>query len=126
MIIDFHTHVFPEKIAEKTIEKLMEAINLEHISLFEAIDRLHEASPSSKTEALVEFKELILEFKEKINTTPLQEFYDELLAKSGYLVMATEEDENNETNRVGNLHEFKSIILKIESNFLEEDIQNDE
>ena len=22
MIIDFHTHVFPEKIAEKTIEKL--------------------------------------------------------------------------------------------------------
>lgn len=113
-------------IGEKTIEKLIEVINLEHISLFEAIDHLHEANPSSKTEALVEFKELILEFKEKINTTPLQEFYDDLLAKSGYLVMATEEDENNETNRVGNLQEFKSILLKIESNFLEEDIQNDE
>lgn len=112
-------------IGEKTIEKLIEIIQLENISLFDAIDKLHEINPSSKTESLIDFKELILEFKNKINNIPLQDFYDDLLARTGYLEMAMEEDENNETNRVGNLKEFKSILLKIESNFLEEDISNE-
>lgn len=113
-------------IGEKTIDKVLEVMESKKVSLFEAITLTHIASPSSKTNALQEFKQMILDFKEKINELPLQDFYDYLLEKTGYLEMAKEEDKNNETNRVGNLQEFKSILLKVEVNFLDENLTNDE
>lgn len=69
---------------------------------------------------------MILDFKTKINELSLQDFYDYLLEKSGYLEMVEEEDKNNESNRVGNLEEFKSILLKVEANFLDENLTNEE
>lgn len=113
-------------IGEKTIDKVLELMTNKKVSLFEAITLTHAASPSSKTNALQEFKQMILDFKAKINELPLQDFYDYLLEKTGYLEMAKEEDKNNESNRVGNLEEFKSILLKVEANFLDEDLTNEE
>lgn len=113
-------------IGEKTIVKVLDIMQDKQVDLFEAITVANVAAPSSKTAALQEFKEMILDFKEKINELSLQEFYDYLLEKTGYLAMAKEEDENNESNRVGNLQEFKSILLKVEANFLDEDLTNEE
>ena len=113
-------------IGEKTIVKVLDIMQDKQVDLFEAITVANVAAPSSKTAALKEFKEMILDFKEKINELSLQEFYDYLLEKTGYLAMAKEEDENNESNRVGNLQEFKSILLKVEANFLDEDLTNEE
>lgn len=113
-------------IGEKTIVKVLDIMQNKQVDLFEAITVANVAAPSSKTAALQEFKEMILDFKEKINELSLQEFYDYLLEKTGYLAMAKEEDENNESNRVGNLQEFKSILLKVEANFLDEDLTNEE
>ncbi|MBQ8292502.1 MAG: UvrD-helicase domain-containing protein [Bacilli bacterium] len=111
-------------IGEKTIVKVLDTMAINNCTLFEAIDNVHNSSPSTKTNALVEFKNMIVDFQEKINTLPLQEFYDYLLDKTGYLEMAKVEDENNETNRVGNLQEFKSILLRVEVNFLDEELTN--
>lgn len=113
-------------IGEKTIDKVLEIMAINNCSLFEAITKANETSPSSKTNALQEFKLMILDFKDKVNKLSLQDFYDYLLDKTGYLAMAKEEDYNNETNRVGNLQEFKSILVKIEANFLDEDLTNEE
>ena len=111
-------------IGDKTIDKVLEIMIEKEVSLFEAITLAQIASPSAKTNALQEFKMMILDFQEKINELSLQEFYDYLLTKTGYLEMAKQEDQDNETNRVGNLEEFKSILLKVESNFLDEDLTN--
>ena len=111
-------------IGEKTIDKVLEMMEVEKVGLLEAITLTKMASPSSKTTALQDFKLMILDFQEKINELSLQEFYDYLLEKTGYSEMAKQEDQDNETNRVGNLEEFKSILLKIEANFLDEDLTN--
>ncbi len=111
-------------IGEKTIVKVLDTMTLKNCSLFEAIDIVYNDSPSTKTSALMEFEKMIIDFQEKINELPLQEFYDYLLDKTGYLEMAKVEDENNESNRVGNLQEFKSILLRVEANFLDEDLTN--
>lgn len=113
-------------IGEKTIEKVLEVMANKNVSLLEAITLTHTISPSSKTNALQGFKQMILDFKTKINELSLQDFYDYLLEKSGYLEMVEEEDKNNESNRVGNLEEFKSILLKVEANFLDENLTNEE
>ncbi len=113
-------------IGEKTIEKVLEVMTNKNVSLLEAITLTHTISPSSKTNALQGFKQMILDFKTKINELSLQDFYDYLLEKSGYLEMVEEEDKNNESNRVGNLEEFKSILLKVEANFLDGNLTNEE
>ena len=51
------------------------------VSLFEAITLAQISSPSAKTNALQEFKMMILDFQEKINELSLQEFYDYLLTQ---------------------------------------------
>ncbi len=111
-------------IGDKTIDKVLEIMEEKNANLFDAITLAQLASPSTKTNALQEFKLMILDFKEKINELPLQEFYDYLLQKTGYLEMAKIEDQDNETNRVGNLEEFKSILLKVEANFIDEGLNN--
>ncbi len=113
-------------IGEKTIDKVLETIILKNVTLLEAINLVHEKSPSTKTKALIEFKEMIEDFRTKINELSLQDFYDYLLEKTGYLEMAKVEDQDNETNRVGNLEEFKSVLLRIDSNFLESNYTNEE
>ena len=111
-------------IGDKTIDKVLEIMEEKETNLLDAITLAQISSPSTKTNALQEFKLMILDFKQKINELSLQEFYDYLLEKTGYLAMAKIEDQDNESNRSGNLEEFKSILLKVEVNFIDEDLTN--
>lgn len=105
-------------IGDKTIDKLLECKNEHNCTLFEAIDILNEESPSSKTQAIVNFKELINGLKEDFEKMALPEFYDYMLEKTGYLAaLAAEENESEEDeHRVDNIKEFKSILLQLETN----------
>ena len=103
-------------IGEKTIQKVKMLMDEENISLFEAIDKVNEINASTKTQALIEFKNLINDLTAKINEMPLGDFFDELIDKTGYLEMVKAED-NVEVNREANLKEFKSILFKIENNY---------
>ena len=100
-------------IGEKTLEKLFQVMEENNTTLLNGIDILYESNPSSKNKALKDFKDVIVELKEDITKMNLVEFFDNLVTKTGYLDMLKAED-NEDTNRVNNLMEFKSILFKVE------------
>ena len=99
-------------IGDKTIEKLM-LYKREDETLFEAITRYHNDFPSTKTEALVEFKDLIVKLQQLFEKLPLPEFYDEMIELTHYKeALKNEDDDDN--NRILNIEEFKSILVQLE------------
>ena len=101
-------------IGDKTIAKVVEYMETFDISLFDAIDKIYSENPSSKNTALVEFKDMIKDFIDVIETMPLIEFFDYLVEKTGYLAELEEEDFINNTTRVDNIKEFKSVLYNID------------
>lgn len=91
------------KIGLKTVENLENEAKLKGVSIFDVIT-------SSKE---LEFKRLILDFKEKAKTLSLTELVDYVLEKSG---LKSEYDPNliEDEIRLENLEEFKSITKRFE------------
>lgn len=106
----------PRGIGDKTIQKVVTLMEEKDISLFEAIEGIYQENPSSKNKALVDFKEMIVDFTKVIEEMPLVEFFDYLVEKTGYLELLKEEDMLNNTNRVDNINEFKSVLYNIDEN----------
>lgn len=106
-------------IGDKTLEKLFQIMEEQNVSLLNGIEILYESNPSSKNKALKEFKDIIVELKEDITKMNLVEFFDNLVTKTGYLDMLKAED-SEDTNRVNNLMEFKSILYKVEESVEEQ------
>ena len=92
------------KIGLKTIETLQEKAQNEEKSIFEVITSGKE----------LEFKKLIIDFKEKAKELPLTEFVDYVLDHSG---IKDEYDPNilEDEIRLENLEEFKSITKTFEN-----------
>lgn len=111
-------------IGDKTIDKLISRMNEEGKSLFEVIDEIYAENPSTKMHELIDFKNQIEDYREKILEMPLVDFFDYLMDKSGYLNNIKEEDAKNETNRYENLMEFKSVLYNIDQSYNEEDLSN--
>lgn len=109
-------------IGDKTIGKVIEIMETTNCSLFEAIDKNFESNPSTKNQSLVDFKTMILDFTEKIETMPLVDFFDYLMDTTGYLRALQDEDYNNDTNRVDNIKEFKSVLYNIDNNLTDENL----
>lgn len=103
-------------IGDKTIEKIQTIMSEKQINVLEAIKMLYEANPSTKNKSLEEFRLIIEGLQDSIEKMDLVSFFDELVDKTGYLEMLKEED-TEETNRVNNLMEFKSILYKVEETF---------
>ena len=107
------------KTAYRNLSQASEALDnnsRKNISLFEAIEEIYHENPSSKNKALLEFKEMIVDFTKVIEEMPLVEFFNYLVEKSGYLELLKEEDMLNNTNRVDNINEFKSVLYNIDEN----------
>lgn len=109
-------------IGDKTIGKVIEIMETTNCSLFEAIDKNFESNPSTKNQSLVDFKTMILDFTEKIETMPLVDFFDYLMDTTGYLRALQDEDYNNDTNRVDNIKEFKSVLYNIDNTLTDENL----
>lgn len=107
-------------VGDKTIDKLRELMTTPDITILDAIDIYKDTNKTSKTEALVEFKNIIQELREALETMPLTEFFDLMLEKTGYMQMLEEEKENEEINRIDNVKEFRSILYQIENDNLNE------
>ena len=110
----------PRGIGDKTISKVVSLMEEQNISLFDAIDVIYNENPSSKNTSLVEFKQMITDFINVIETMSLVEFFDYLVEKTGYLELLAEEDMLNNTNRVDNINEFKSVLYNIDENINDE------
>ncbi len=112
----------PRGIGDKTIAKVVEIMENDGISLFKAIDKIYENNPSSKNQALVDFKTQVEDFIEQIETMSLVEFFDYLMDKTGYLRQLKDDDLMNNTSRAENLEEFKSVLYNIDKAFEDEEL----
>jgi len=104
-------------IGDKTIEKLLDYKTKNNCSLFEAIEIFNSTNPSTKTQALMDFKNEMTSLIEKVNKLTLPEFYEELLEVTKY-VEFLEKEEIDEVfqERHDNIREFKSILVTLEQN----------
>lgn len=91
------------KIGEKVISDLTKISESREISLFDAIDY-------SNNNLVQNFKKLILELKEDLNTVTLDFLIDRILDKTTYLAMLKQADEED---RIDNVMELKSIMKDI-------------
>lgn len=107
-------------VGDKTIEKLQELMTSPEMTILDAIDIYKQTNNTSKTVALIEFKNTIDSLRKSLETMPLPEFFDLMLEKTGYMKMLEEEQETEEINRIDNVKEFKSVLYQIENDNLNE------
>lgn len=101
-------------LGETTINKVLELKDKYKITLFEAIEACKSILSERRYTALIEFKELIIELREKIDNENLITVYDYLLEKVGYRDYLKNEEDSED--RLDNIEEFKSILYQIEEN----------
>ncbi len=98
------------KIGLTTVSKLEGFAFLHNISMFDAIDKIN-LSENTKT-ALNEFKELILNLKDKINQVKyLEDIIDIVLMDTGYYEMLKSEGSESE-ERIENIKELKTVFYQ--------------
>ena len=100
-------------IGQKTIDNVIEYMNDNNMTLFEAIDELCEKYPSTKNTLLKSFKTMIEGLRDVIEDMDLQSFFDKMLEDTGYLEMLKQE-EFGESNRIENVLEFKSVLYHVD------------
>ena len=104
-------------IGNATFQKIVEEAESNNIKLFDCIDEESDIIKGKSKQAMIEFKNLILSLKEKINQRSLLDTYDELIEKSGYKAMLESDDATLDKSfqserRLDNLNEFKSLIME--------------
>jgi len=100
-------------LGETTISKVIELKNNYKISIFEAIDASKSILSERRFNALTEFKNLIIEFRDRLQTDNLIDLYEELLERIEYREYLKKEDDAED--RLDNIEEFKSILYQIET-----------
>ena len=100
-------------IGQKTLDNVFEHMVDNNLSLFDAIDDLYEKFPTTKNGLLKSFKTMIEELSSVIETMNLQDFFDLMLEKTGYLAMLKDED-FGDANRIENVQEFKSVLYHVD------------
>lgn len=109
-------------VGEKTINKLFEYMKEYNCDILQSIDIFKEHNNTSKTDALVEFKETVTKLHNELMSMPLPDFFELMLERSGYLKMLEEEAEYDEINRIDNVREFKSILYQLENDALNREL----
>lgn len=104
-------------VGNATFQKLVEEAESNNIKLFDCIDEESATIKGKSKQLMLEFKNLILSLKEKINQQSLLDTYDELIEKSGYKAMLENDDATLDKSfqserRLDNLNEFKSLIME--------------
>ena len=102
-------------LGQSTIDKISHIKDEYGLTVFSAIDSCKTLVTKAKYDALISFKELILKYRELLDTTDLITLYEELLDELGYLNYLKEEDPDSFEERKDNLNEFKSILVKVET-----------
>jgi len=99
------------KIGAKTIDTLQETAVREGISMFEAAERSDTYPELARSApALQAFTGMIRELQTIRNEVPMDELYDQLIAKSGYDIYLAGQGNEGKT-RMENVLELKSSIL---------------
>lgn len=104
-------------VGDATFAKLVEEAQNSNLRLFDLIDEQSEILKGKAKDTMVNFKNMIIELKEKINQQSLLDTYDQLVEKSGYKAMLENDDATLDRSfqserRLDNLNEFKSLMME--------------
>ena len=100
-------------IGKTTLDRLLEYKLETKKNLFDSIRDI-DTIPQNKKKALTDFVEMINELDKKLDDTPLDTYFDELLKRTNYLEVI--KDDEDEEERLENIKEFKSILVSVEDN----------
>jgi len=104
-------------IGPASFAKIVEEAKDNNLKLFDCIDEQSDILKGKTKEAMLNFKNMILNLKETLNQKSLLDTYDELVEKSGYKAMLESDDATLERSfqserRLDNLNEFKSLMME--------------
>lgn len=104
------------QIGETTIKNLSAFADKEDISLFAACQRIEEAIeiPPKTRSKLKDFSELILKFKDAVNSYNLQEFVTLVIEKTGYLAELQIQNTPESEADIENLQELVNVAGEFE------------
>ena len=104
-------------IGEKSVAAVAAAARLKGLSMLEFLTEDEGSLPLSgkAAQAAAEFAAVITGFSGMYEQMKVSEFYDELLAKSGYIKALEERGTVEDEGRVENLLEFRSVIVESEA-----------
>lgn len=99
-------------IGDSTLEKAEEIADMLSLPLFEVISHADEYQPLvKKSKQLLEFAQMIDELTEIAENGTLEELFDELMEKTGYMLYLRSQGEEGLT-RIENVGELKTNIIK--------------
>lgn len=104
-------------VGDATFAKLVEEAQNSNLRLFDLIDEQSQIIKGKAKDTMLNFKNMIIELKEKINQQSLLDTYDQLVEKSGYKAMLENDDATLDRSfqserRLDNLNEFKSLMME--------------
>jgi DNA helicase-2/ATP-dependent DNA helicase PcrA len=99
-------------IGPRTLDDLSEIATFENIPVFDVMKNAGKYPALQRSAPrLAAFVELIDDLRNLASETALDEFYDILLQKSGYLDMLESKDSEENANKIDNINELKSNII---------------
>ncbi len=104
----------PRGIGEKTIQKVEEYMGEASLNILDAINDYCRENQTTKNKLLLDFRALIIDLKEKLESMSLPEFFDYFLEKTGYKEYIKNEYPAEE-HRVENVEEFRSVLVNVEN-----------
>ena len=102
----------PRKIGQASLEKVQAIAAQENISLFQAMSSASHLPGIAAGKRMEEFCRMICELQELVAQVPLDEFYDILLDRTGYLAALESKTGDENLARIENIRELKSSIVK--------------
>ena len=101
----------PRGIGAKTVETAQEIARREGVSLFAVIDNARMYPELDRAAAkLAQFSGMMGELAQQAQTMPLPDFYEELLARTGYAVMLESKNTVEDRTRLENVRELLTSI----------------
>ena len=102
----------PRKIGQASIEKAQAIAAEKHLPLFEIMAHASEYGSISAGKRMEEFCRMIGQLQESAANDPLDEFYDAVLEKTGYLLALETKGGDENLARIENIRELKTSIVK--------------
>ena len=99
-------------IGDASIEKVQAIAREEGRPLFEVMSSASHYAGISAGKKMEEFCRMVTYLQQRITEIPLDEFYDEVLDRSGYLLALQTKNPDENIARIENIQELKSSIIK--------------
>lgn len=101
------------KIGAKALETAQQLAVSHQVNLFEIISNASDYPELSRTSnAMLKFSSMIRELQEMKQYLPIDELYEEVLKRTGYLAALEEKNDLESHNRIENIMELKSNLVE--------------